>query len=133
MSKRNNELIGRELDIVSRSVSLQVTTFDEALAVFIKDAQRRGLREFTITYYKRELNHFRTFLVKASHSLFIHDVQRKHLEDLVDDMQDRGLRTTTVNSKLRAIRAFFHWLLENKYLAVNDLAKFPLYVIVRTT
>ncbi len=51
MSKRNNELVGRELDIVSRSVSMQVTTFDEALAVFIKDAKRRGLREFTITNY----------------------------------------------------------------------------------
>lgn len=126
MSKRNNELVGRELDIVSRSVSMQVTTFDEALAVFIKDAKRRGLREFTITYYQRELNHFRTFLVSVDHSLFIHDVQRKHLEELVEDMQVRGLRTTTINSKLRAIRAFFHWLLENKYLAVNGLAKFPL-------
>lgn len=50
MSKRNNELVGQELDIVSRSVSMQVTTFDEALSVFIKDAKRRGLREFTITY-----------------------------------------------------------------------------------
>ncbi|WP_432702510.1 hypothetical protein [Lysinibacillus sphaericus] len=36
---------------MSRSVSMQVTTFDEALAVFIKDAKRRGLREFTITNY----------------------------------------------------------------------------------
>ena len=84
MSKRNNELVGREFYSVSRSVSTQVTTFDEALSAFIKDAQRRVLREYTITYYKRELNHFRTFLLKASHSLFIHEVQRKHLEDLKD-------------------------------------------------
>lgn len=51
MSKRNNELVGRELVIVSRSVSMQVTTFDEALALFIKEEKRRGLRKFTITNY----------------------------------------------------------------------------------
>lgn len=126
MSRRNNELVGRELDIVSRSVTKQVTTFDEALTAFIKDAKRRGLREFTITYYRRELNDFRRYLMNIEHSLFIHDIARQHLADFVDDMQSRELRPTTINTKLRAIRAFFHWLLESKYIAVNELAKFPL-------
>lgn len=126
MSRRSNELVGRELDIVSRSVSKQVTTYDEALKAFLKDGERRGLRDFTMVYYRRELNDFRRYLNNENHSLFIHDITRQHLTEFVEDMQRRGLRTTTINTKLRAIRAFFNWLLENKYIAVNELAKFPL-------
>ncbi len=42
MSRRKNELIGRELDAVSRLVSKQITTMIRSLKAFLKDAERRG-------------------------------------------------------------------------------------------
>lgn len=90
MSRRSNELTGRELDTVSRSVSKQVTTYDEVLKAFLKDGERRGLREYTMIYYRRELNDFRRYLERYNHSLFIHDIKRNHLEEFVSDMKTAG-------------------------------------------
>lgn len=126
MSRRNNELNGRELDTVSRSVSKQVTSFDEAFKAFLKDAERRGLREFTLIFYRKELNSFRRYLEMRDHSLLIHDITRKDIDTFVVDMQADNRKTTTINSRLRAVRAFFNWLVDNKYLADGEIAKISL-------
>lgn len=126
MSRRNNELVGRELDVVSRSVSKQVTTFDEAFKAFLKDAERRSLREFTIEFYRKELVSFRRYLEMREHTLFIHDMKSADIDTFIEDMKSENKRITTINSRLRAVRAFYNWLVDNKYLADKQIAKIPL-------
>ncbi|WP_096187948.1 tyrosine-type recombinase/integrase [Evansella halocellulosilytica] len=127
-TKRNNKLIGRELDIIEKTITSVVMTFDEALELFIDDAKRKGLREFTVVYYRRECNDFRKWLAKIDHSLLIGEVVRDHINDYVEDMQqERELKPGTINAKLRAVRTFFHYLYgDAKIIAENPMYKYPL-------
>lgn len=126
MSRRNNELVGRELDTVSRSVSAQVTTFDQAFNAFLKDSVRRSLRDFTIEFYRKELVSFRRYLEKRDHTLFINDIKSSDIDAFIEDMKAEDKRITTINTRLRAVRAFMNWLYDNKYIVDKQVAKIPL-------
>lgn len=126
-TRRDNSLNGHELDIVSQPVTRAVLTFDEALDVFLSDGKRKGLREFTISYYQREINYFRKFLVREDKSLLIHEVVRQDINEYVEHMQNvSGLKAGTINAKLRAIRAFFHYLFDTKYIGKNPMEGYSL-------
>jgi integrase/recombinase XerD len=127
VSKRRNDLIGYELDIVEQTLTSAVISFDQALVLFIKDAERKGLREFTIRYYRRECNDFRNYLARNEHSLFMHEIVRGDIDAYLEDMQkERGLKNGTINAKLRAIRTLFHYLHDNKYIPQNPMHKYSL-------
>lgn len=102
-------------------------SFDGAMEIFLKDAKRKGLREFTLRYYVRECNDFRKYLAREEHSLIINEVVRRHIDEFIEDMQERRcLRTVTINTKLRAIRTLFNFLYERKYIDENPMHKYPL-------
>ncbi|WP_338753399.1 tyrosine-type recombinase/integrase [Bacillus sp. FJAT-52991] len=127
MGRRKNELNGRELDIVAQPVTRAILMFDDALGIFLDDAKRKGLRDFTIVYYRREINYFRNYLAREEKSLLIHEVVRQDVDEYVEYMQQvSGLKNGTINAKLRAIRALFHFLYENKYIAKNPMDKYSL-------
>ena len=127
MSRRKNELIGHQLDVVEQTLTTEIMTFDKAMKLFTANAERKGLREFTIKYYKRECNDFRNYLARIEHSIIINEVLRHHIDEFIEDMQKRrGLKTVTINTKLRAIRTLFNFLYENKYISENPMYKYPL-------
>src|SRR5690606_8269479 len=105
MARRKNDLNAQELETVSRAVTAAVTTFDDALALFMNDCERRGLRPFTIKYYRREIASFFAFLESVEHSAFVHEVVRDDLTEFIEDLQRRGRKPGTINAKIRAIRA----------------------------
>ncbi|MFJ8244762.1 tyrosine-type recombinase/integrase [Peribacillus asahii] len=126
-NRRNNALNNRELDIVSQPVTRAILTFDDSTEIFIADAKRKGLRDFTITYYRREISYFRNYLVREDKSLLVHEVVRQDVNQYVEYMQNiSGLKNGTINAKLRAIRSLFYYLHDNKYIANNPMEKFPL-------
>lgn len=128
MSKRrSNNLNGRELDIVAQPVTRAVLTFDDALDIFIDDGKRKGLREFTLVYYRRECAYFRSYLARGEKSLIIHEIVRQDIDGYVEYMQSvTGLKNGTINAKLRAIRALFHFLYDNRYIGRNPMKKYSL-------
>ncbi|GAA0427241.1 tyrosine recombinase XerC [Virgibacillus salarius] len=126
-SRRKNELIGDELEIVNKTLHADLISYDKAMGIFIRDAKRKGLREFTIKYYQRECNDFRNYLMQFGHSLIINEVLRSHIDEYVEDMQNRRyLKVVTINTKLRAIRTLFNYLYENKYIDDNPMQKYSL-------
>ncbi|MFC2949176.1 tyrosine-type recombinase/integrase [Virgibacillus sediminis] len=127
MSRRKNVLEGDQIDVISSTLTADILPFDRALDLFIQDAKRKALREFTIKYYRRELNDFRKYLLMKDHSLIINEVLRHHIDEYIEDMQKRRqLKTTTINTKLRAARTLFNFLSDNKYLTENPMRKYPL-------
>ncbi|GIN10233.1 hypothetical protein J26TS2_01000 [Shouchella clausii] len=126
-SRRRNQLIGHELDVVEQTLTSAVLSYDKALELFIADAKRKALRDFTITYYRRECNDFRSYLVRQEHELFIHEITRDDIDKYVEEMQlVRNLKPGTINTKLRSIRAFFGWLYKSKYIISNPMERYPL-------
>jgi len=126
MSKRRNELNDAELAAVSRSVTAITTPIEEAFELFLADGKRKGLRPFTLDYYRREINSFIAFLESHRDVRFLHEVVRADLHAFVESLHERNLKAGTINAKLRAIRAMFRWLTANKYYAENPFAEYPL-------
>ncbi|MGM7724392.1 tyrosine-type recombinase/integrase [Metabacillus sp. Hm71] len=125
-SRRNNRLNAREIDIAVEPVEFNTLSFDGAMSLFIADARRKSLREATITYYQREINHFRNWLAQHDKLELISKVVRADIDSYVDYLKDNGKQNGTINTRLRAIRAFFGYLYESKYIKENPMRKYSL-------
>ncbi|ASN06856.1 tyrosine-type recombinase/integrase [Virgibacillus necropolis] len=132
MSKRrNNELNPYEIEIATEPIELETLSYDEAVKLFITDAERRALRPPTIKYYQNETGMFRRWLVSqgkvGSDSDFISLVIREDIDNYVDYLRKvRGLKDGAINTRIRGIRAFFGFLKESKFIRKNPMAKYPL-------
>lgn len=130
MSKRrDNRLTPDEINIAISPLELETLSFDGAVKLFIADAKRRALRDDTIEYYQRQLGMFRRYLVQIDKTALISEVSRSDIDNFVDYEKRRGMQNTTINVRLRALRAFFHFLYEMKYIKVNPMEKYPLLKI----
>ena len=128
MSKRrDNRLNSREVDVALEPIEFNTLSFDEAFRSFIEDAERRGLREHTITYYQREIGLFGRWLFSEDKAELISRVVRADINSYVDYLKnERGLKNGTINTRLRAIRALFGYLKDSKYIANNPMENYPL-------
>ncbi|MCQ6282534.1 tyrosine-type recombinase/integrase [Bacillus sp. EB600] len=96
--------------------------FATSLELFIQNAKLRNLREHTIKYYLNELKVYNRYLVEQG----IGAVPSKVTEEIIEKniivyMQDQGLKTVTINSRLRAIRAYFNFLHKHGHIEKNPV------------
>lgn len=127
MSKRrNNRLTPEEIDVAITPLEHDTLSFDEAFKLFIADGERRGLRPDTILFYRKNLGMFRRYLVINEKTELISEVVRADIDNFVEYEKKRGMQNTTINLRLRAIRALFGYLMQMKYIAVNPMKKYPL-------
>lgn len=127
--RRNNRLTPDEIDIAITPLEHEALSFDESFKLFIADGERRGLRPDSISFYRQNLGNFRRYLVQIDKLALISDVLRSDIDNYVEYEQKRGMKNTTINLRLRAVRAFFGYLTEMKYIAVNPMKKYPLLKI----
>lgn len=127
MSKRrDNRLTPDEIGVAITPLEQDTLTYDEAVKLFMEDAERRGLRPDTIVYYRNQLGMFRRFVVMIDKTELISEVVRGDIDDYVESEQKRGIKNNTINVRLRAARALFGFLKSMKYIAVNPMTKYPL-------
>lgn len=69
---------------------------------------------------------FRRYLVTIDKTQLISGVLRGDIDNFVNWEKERGLQDVTINTRLRAVRAFFGFLKELKYIANNPMRKYPL-------
>ena len=81
MNKRRNLLLEEELRIATKSKYL---TSDEEL---------RNLRPDTLKFYREKLKPFDRPIIEMA---------ERDIKNMIVSMQDRKLKTTTINTKLRA-------------------------------
>ncbi|WHY87565.1 tyrosine-type recombinase/integrase [Neobacillus novalis] len=113
--KRRGELTDDELRIIKKKIS-----DDEVFEKFYKDCYLRNLRPATINYYKNE---FHAAKLKLNKQLV--ECEQKDIEDLI--LQSKELmKVTTINTRLRALRAFYNFLYKNKIINKNPMKNIKL-------
>lgn len=97
-----------------------IISFQQALHLFLMDCEIRNLRPFTVDYYRREITYLYRALreqkLETSPSLITRDMIR---ENFILPMKKKGLKITTINDRLRAVRAFFNFLYADKKIKFN--------------
>jgi len=124
LSRRKNVLDENELAVLQKQKKSYVDNFKEAIDLFVKDCELRNLRPFTIQYYLNEFHAFLNSLTEQEIDVTVlkpYNVTEEHIkENVILYMRNyKGLRVVTINTRLRALRAFFNFLYKQKYVPKN--------------
>jgi len=82
---------------------------------YLRDLYRRNCRPNTIRGNGTTIVLFLTFLKSIGQHRF-EDISRQGLSAFIEHEQDRGLSPNTVSTRLRALNAFFNYLIQNDVL-----------------
>lgn len=94
----------------------------EALEEFLLDQRIRGNSPETVVHYRRSIRFFQDFVGDCNvDELTILDCKRYYVM-----LADRELSSVSVQTYIRALRAFLTWLHENEYHSQNIPARFKL-------
>lgn len=92
---------------------------------FIVHCKVKNLSDMTIRYYKDGYGFFTTYL--ENKDIYLENVNKKMIDNYVLYMRSQGLRDTTINTRIRSIRAILYFLMEE-----GDLGYFKIKLIVQT-
>ncbi|KOR84427.1 recombinase XerD [Bacillus sp. FJAT-22058] len=125
MARRDNFLSSSELSKVQKNSKSY--DFKDSLELFIDDCKLRNLRSHSIRYYSNELKVFERYLeeqdiVSDPNSVTYEIIQR----NVILYMKEQGLKTVTINTRLRAIRAYFNFLYKQKHIRKNPFENIKL-------
>lgn len=96
-------------------------TIKSLLPKFILDLENKGRSPATMLAYRSDLDQLLEFLTKNSISM-PDQVKSKDLDSFRDALLAQKFTPKTVSRKLNAVKTFFRWMVENKYLT-TDLSK----------
>ncbi len=123
MSRRRNELTEYQLATIKKDSRSYVTDWLEALTIFLRDCELRNLREHTVRYYRNELTaalkHLKAQEITSDPSAITSEHIKRYI---IGYMRKEGLKVVTINTRLRAVRAFFNFLYEQHYIGTNPVA-----------
>lgn len=92
-------------------------TVEEAFQQFIKSCRVKNLTEKTITFYQDKIKQFYLFV---SEETPIDEITLDVVNEWVLFLKEHNqIKDVTVNSYLRAIRAFLYWCMEYQYIVPN--------------
>ncbi len=93
---RRKMLSDKELRIISNDT--YVKNDYDAFKLFFDDCIIRNLRPHTIQYYRNEFS-----AIKRDK----YNMKESDIKTLITNMQETGSKTTSINTRLRALRSFF--------------------------
>jgi len=117
LMSRRGQLSDDELRIVNAKI-----TDDEAFKKFVRDCHLRNLRPSTIKYYNNELAAVKTGLVELGIDKEVVELEQEDIETLILHLKDK-IKVVSINTRLRAIKAFFNYLDKNKLLYSENPTK----------
>ncbi|RLQ89959.1 tyrosine-type recombinase/integrase [Falsibacillus albus] len=112
---RRGALTEAELKIIKRGI-----TEEEALEKFFKDCYLRNLRPATIGYYRNEFHGAKRIINKQ-----LIECNECDIENLILKSKDQ-MKVTTINTRLRALRAYYNYLSKNKLIDNNPMKNIKL-------
>lgn len=124
--RRRNEI--RPEDVRGNTIEpLQGLEFDGAFHAFITDCKVRNLSPHSVKYYETRLKEFKQMLENAGKET---NPDKVTLDDIkavaIIPQMERGLKPTSINNRLRAIRTFFNFLYNDERIAENPVDKLKL-------
>ncbi|MEH7126521.1 site-specific integrase [Bacillus sp. JJ1773] len=103
--KRRTLLTEDEIKLATKSFF--VTSDEEAYKLFFDDCKLRNLRPHTMKYYREQFQAIKMNLVNMT---------EQDIKNLILNMQQSGLKITSINSRLRSLRSFYNFLHKNKHI-----------------
>lgn len=131
MTRRKNVLNDDELAVIQKKVKAYVETFKDATQLFIQDCELRNLRPHTIQYYLNELQAFLNQLKNQGIDITLlkpSNLTEEHIKNnVILYMRNfKGSRVVTINTRLRALRAFYNFLYKQKHIPNNPMENIKL-------
>ena len=126
LARRTNELTIEELTVIQSPKVRKSVNFKSAFESFLDDCEIRNLRPQTIQYYRNELSVFYKTLKEIGNDLPMDELSKDTLKDVIIYMKKKGLQIVTINTRLRAIRAFFNFLQRERYIQHNPMKEIKL-------
>ncbi|UTT42279.1 tyrosine-type recombinase/integrase [Exiguobacterium aurantiacum] len=108
--RRKRELSKEELRIIHTRVS-----DEEAIDEFFKHCYLKNLRQATIDYYRNEFMATKRILNKE-----LVDLETSDIEHLIMISKER-IKITTINTRLRALRAFYNFIYRKRLISTNPM------------
>ncbi|WP_281976051.1 tyrosine-type recombinase/integrase [Halobacillus litoralis] len=116
MSRKRRTLLSED-ELKLATEFTYVTSDQEAFDLFFEECLLKSLRPHTLKYYREQFNAIKRPIVTMT---------ARDVKSLIKEMQDNGLKVTTINSRLRAIRSLFNFLHKNKHIKTNPMANIKL-------
>lgn len=116
MARRKNELNKREVKEIREESFVTSVSFKDAFKLFIEDCEVKNLRSHTIRYYTNELRAFYKTLREYQLTTDITEFSKSDLKEYIKIQKDASHKITSINTRLRAIRAFFNFLVREGYI-----------------
>lgn len=129
LARRSNKLVTEVREEQKTPVvEVQCEDFETCLHMFLRDARIRNLSEHTMKYYRNELTALRGILEAQNVSTRPDKITLQVIrENVILYMMDTlGRKETSINTRLRAIRAFFNFLYKEGMIAENPAADLKL-------
>ncbi|MFS0638595.1 tyrosine-type recombinase/integrase [Mesobacillus foraminis] len=114
---RRGRLTDEELKIVNAKI-----TDEEAFKKFIRDCHLKNLRPSTIKYYNNEPAAVKVGLAELGIDKEVVELDQEDIETLILHLKEK-IKVVSINTRLRAIKAFFNYLEKNKLLYSNNPTK----------
>lgn len=95
----------------------RLTTLQEGKEEFITDCKIRNLTDTSIKSYKQCFDYFIGY-IEENHKVnnIYNDITKEKIDKYVVYMQERGLKDTTINIRLRSIRCVLYYFMEKGYI-----------------
>lgn len=119
MARRNNNLSPDEIfEMHANYIQSDAIDFQIALDKFLEDCEIRNCRSQTIQYYKNELSVFYKILREQEIEVNIYKMTPEIIKrNVILYMKEQNCKTVSINTRLRAIRAFFNFLEREKIIS----------------
>ena len=128
MARRSNKIIVENVEETDKQPEVLTEDFETSLHMFLRDCKIRNLSEHTLKYYKNELIAFRSILEAQDLSTAPDKITLKILKEnvILYMMETLERKETSINTRLRAIRAFFNFLEKERMIAENPASELSL-------
>lgn len=90
-------------------------TFEEGFEKFLLFCKLKNLRDKTIKDYKENYNRFLLYLFEQTTVSKIMELNQSHVDGYVIYLYDTKMKTTSINTYLRGLRAILNFYVDNEY------------------
>jgi site-specific recombinase XerD len=94
-----------------------------ALHRYIRHHKAAGSTPKTVDWHALSVGQFSKFLAAQGHSGDVADLGNDDLRSYIDRLQGQGLAQASIATKVRSIRAWGRWLVDEEYLARDPFQK----------
>jgi integrase/recombinase XerD len=128
LARRSNKINATIFEDRPQAPIIEAEDFETALHLFLRDCKIRNLSEHTLKYYRNELTAFRDILEAQELSTNPSNITLNTIRENVIYymMETLGSKETSINSRLRAIRAFFNYLAKERMISENPAEELSL-------